>query len=189
MNPALRIVIPNAIPDPPEKALAESDEWVTPDDLFRRCERAFGPFDIDGAATTKNTKCEYFFSSSSDGPAHHVGKRSVWLNFPYSRGNPARFTKWALEEALLGARFCCLGPCYPAEGWWQSNVLRRGHREQPTVTWEGFHSDMLVMWRRWSDVAIGVHYIPGRVHFVEESGATGPARFSSAVVVYQPVSR
>lgn len=176
-----------------------SDEWSTPGDLFDRCNAAFGPFTIDAASSPANHLCPEFLTKRHDAPSLNVGAHRCWMNPPYSRGNLARFMRWALVQTVRSAPvFCCLVPAYTAEGWWIANVasptepFESPQLKLPAVNLgvrlgieEDTHEGMLFIWRRWRRLSIGVHFIPGRVHFTEADGSTGPARYSSAVVVYQ----
>lgn len=168
-----------------------SDEWSTPRPLYNRLNRAWGPFTLDVASSAKNHLCPEYLTKAMDAPRLHVGTHRCWDNPPYSRGNLARFMRWALTETVRSAPvFCNLVPHYTSEGWWQDNVaapkldlgVRLGIEEEER---EG----MTFVGRHWERLSIWTHALAGRVAFVEASGATGPARFASAIVVYERPNR
>jgi phage N-6-adenine-methyltransferase len=172
----------------PRTEKQDSDEYRTPRALYDKLDRIFGPFTLDVAASQSNHLCAEYLTKEHDAPSLHVGTHRCWNNFPYSRGNPERFMGWALAEVLRSAPlFCNLGPAYTAEGWWQRHVERKGL--QSMAVWEGIEEGMRFTWRSFlDDVAVGVHFIDGRVPFAEgdqPEEEAGPARYSSAVVVYR----
>lgn len=61
-----------------------SDEWCTPDWLFRALDAEFG-FDLDPAATTKNAKCARFFTEAEDGLKQSWAGSRAFVNPPYSQ--------------------------------------------------------------------------------------------------------
>lgn len=98
------------------------DERITPDDLFAKLDREFGPFTLDAAANAQNTKCPAFFDLSSNGLWQSWGGHRVWCNPPYSS-----IGEW-VEKALLATDTGCeivvlLLPANRTEqGWWQRLV-------------------------------------------------------------------
>jgi len=172
----------------PRSDKQDSDEYKTPPELFAKLDRAFGPFTLDVASTDANHLCPEYLTKEHDAPTLHVGKHRCWNNFPYSRGNPMRFTKWALEQvARSSPLFCNLGPAATAEGWWQENVERRGVKEVAIRSeWrEGMRFTVRTFW---DEIEVWTHFIDGRVPFAEgdqRPDEAGPARFASAVFVYR----
>lgn len=172
---------------PPEPASpSESDEWSTPLDFFQMLDGMFGPFTIDATASDLNHRVATYLTKQHDTPTLHVhSSHVVWMNPPYSRGNLARFMRWALREvAGDGAHtVCCLVPAHTCEKWFQRNVL---HPDPALVgVPHGTAWDNEFFWQYFAKVGIGLHFPAGRLRFVEAGGKTGAARFSSAVVVYQ----
>jgi|TARA_Y100000296_G_scaffold68517_1_gene81733 phage N-6-adenine-methyltransferase len=96
--------------------------WATPPEFFERCSRAFGPFDLDAAATADNKKCRMYLGPGSplseDALAGNwPGVGAVWLNPPYVklRGRPGWQLAWRFEwvgvaesESANMARTVCM---------------------------------------------------------------------------------
>jgi phage N-6-adenine-methyltransferase len=140
----------------------ESVEWATPDDLFARLDREWGPFTLDAAATPENAKCKRFFSQADDGLKQDWSRDRVWLNPPYGRQIGAWVEK-AAREARCGALVCCLLPARTDTAWWHDYI-------EPARRQGAAH----------------VEFLRGRVHFIRGDGHTGPAGFPSCVVVFHP---
>ena len=51
---------------------SKSDEWETPDDLFKSLDDEFG-FNLDPCATEENHKCELYFTAQVDGLKQNWG--------------------------------------------------------------------------------------------------------------------
>ena len=92
-----------------------SDEWATPEDLFRELDDIFH-FDLDACASVKNTKCPRFFSKEQDS-LQQQWKGTVWMNPPYGRCISA-FMRKALEESKRGVTVVCLVPSRTDTTWW-----------------------------------------------------------------------
>lgn len=74
-----------------------SDEWETPDDLFRKLDAEFD-FNLDPCATSNNHKCEKYFTAEVDGLKQNWGGYRVFCNPPYS--NIADWVKKSYHESL-----------------------------------------------------------------------------------------
>jgi phage N-6-adenine-methyltransferase len=83
-----------------------SDEWETPDNLFKQLNDEFH-FDMDAAATEENSKCKLFLDQELDALSCDW-EGSVFCNPPYSK--IAAFSKKAKEEADKGATVVFLIP-------------------------------------------------------------------------------
>jgi phage N-6-adenine-methyltransferase len=159
-----------------------SDEWAAPPEVFGAASALWGPFMLDAAAAPWNSKCVLFFDKEADGLAHGWSGR-VWLNPPYSRGQLELWMGKARAEVLEGRAdlVCCLVPGHTAEGWWHRHV------EAPAGESVGAGVEVSTLGprtqARYQHLTIETLRIRGRVRFVEESGATGPARFPSVLVV------
>jgi site-specific DNA-methyltransferase (adenine-specific) len=100
-----------------------TDEWETPQPLFKDVSRIFGGFTLDACATPANAKCARFFTRAQDGLAQRwEGK--VWVNPPYGR-SIGLWVRKAYEESLKGALVVCLLPARTDTHWWQ-DYARRG---------------------------------------------------------------
>lgn len=76
---------------------SKSDEWETPDDLFRAIDAEFH-FTLDACALPSNAKCSRFFSPEDDGLSQKWGG-VVWCNPPYGR----QIQKW-VKKAYKAAK-------------------------------------------------------------------------------------
>lgn len=66
------------------------DLWSTPLWLFRYLDQRYGPFNIDGAASANNAKCERYFSLGGEDAffAKVVKGDKIFVNCPYSHVQP-----------------------------------------------------------------------------------------------------
>tara|TARA_R110002020_G_scaffold123083_2_gene279191 strand:- start:3576 stop:4076 length:501 start_codon:yes stop_codon:yes gene_type:complete len=145
-----------------------SDEWSTPDDLYKALDAEFG-FTLDAAATAFNAKCATYLSRDQDAllqrwaliPSHRPAKPVVWLNPPYSRLR--QFLAKAVTESANGCTVVCLVPSRTDTRWWHESVWDTAtHAPRPGVS---------------------VRFIRGRLKFGD---GRGTAPFPSAVVVLRP---
>lgn len=173
--------------DKRKSKLSESDEWRTPPDLFAALSATYGPFTLDAAASASNHLLPRYFTKETSALerswAAATTNGRAWLNPPYSRGSLDPFMAKARAEVLDElALVPCLVPHYTAEGWWHRHVEGpAGALLRMTST-----STLLGPCTRleWQHLTLDVLRIRGRVRHIEASGATGPARFSSVVVVF-----
>lgn len=133
-------------------------DWETPDELFWRLAKQWGPFSVDAAATKDNALCKAFFSPENDGLSQSWGPPGtrVWVNPPYGRGTVGKWVQKAFEESRKGVRVVMLLPARTDQGWFHDVVL---------------------------PFAFKVEYLRGRVRF---RGASSGAPFPSMVVVFEP---
>lgn len=170
-----------------QEELSSSDEWSTPRVIFEQLHEKYR-FTLDGAASGLNARLPNYLTKEMDALSLNVGKHRVWLNPPYSRGNLYRFVTWARRQAQKGALVCCLVPAYTCERWWQNSVFNADAMDLGGYVGTEGDTDEIGLWTtyRWKSLEVSVHFPAGRLKFVEASGATGPARFSSAVLVFEP---
>ncbi len=146
-----------------------SDEWRTPIDFFRACDRQFS-FNLDAASSDENALCVRHYTAENDALAqdwlaaakqkptgdqiHNPG--AVWVNPPYSRGLQARFIQKARDEAakFRGPVVCCLIPARPDTLIWHKTIF---------------------------PCASEIRFLKGRLRFV---GAKAGAPFPSALVIF-----
>lgn len=138
---------------------SKSDNWQTPDDLFRTLDKEF-LFDLDAAASADNTKCLNYLTEEQNAlrpetiwPSEHA----IWLNPPYSL--TAEFLARAHYEATVH----------------QNNVVVLIPSRTDTK-----------YWHEWVTKASEVRFLKGRVKF-EQPGLlkSSAAPFPSAVVIYR----
>lgn len=98
-----------------------SDDWPTPEDFFRACDREFGPLRLDVCASAENAKCPRYFTREDDGLSKPWNGR-VWMNPPYGR-EIGKWVKKAFESAKSGAKVVvCLLPARTDTAWWHDYV-------------------------------------------------------------------
>lgn len=74
---------------------SNSDEWVTPQDLFDHLNAEFH-FTLDPSSTDENHKTDLYFTKEHDGLNHSWGGYRVFCNPPYSQ--ISKWVKKAYEE-------------------------------------------------------------------------------------------
>jgi phage N-6-adenine-methyltransferase len=99
-----------------------TEEWPTPRAFFAKCEREFGPFDLDPCATHESAKAPRYFTKDDDGLAQHWRGR-VWMNPPYGRTIGAWMRK-AYQSAQAGALVVCLVPARTDTAWWHNYAAK-----------------------------------------------------------------
>ena len=142
--------------------------WTTPKIFFEKCQRRFGPFDLDAAAVPETALAPSYCSPPSGScysvlwPGNCLGDGlavdwvgNVWLNPPYGR-KIGVWVRRAFEMGQRGARVVCLVPARTDTAWWHDWVSR----------------------------ADCVEFVRGRLKF---GGANNPAPFPSALVVFGSV--
>jgi phage N-6-adenine-methyltransferase len=142
-----------------------SDEWETPDDLYRAYQYIF-KMELDVAATLDNRKHVRYFGPDHDDPDlrdalavdwfAHVGRGAVWMNPPYSRGLQKKFIAKAAEEQHKGVTTVALLPARTDTVAFHTHVYRRPN--------------------------VDIEFLKGRVKF---GGAEHGAPFPSMIVVFQ----
>ena len=149
---------------PTEPGLGGKTDYGTPPALYDYLDRLFG-FDLDAAAHAGNHKCPVWFGPDSPSgvydalrPAlewNQYGSR-IWLNFPYSRIDNARWVERAYHESRRTDTIVCT-----------LQFLR------PETQW----------WRNWISRAETVFLLTPRVQF---AGAPSGAQVPSSVAVFTP---
>lgn len=145
---------------------SQSNEWETPDYVFKHVEKLYGKFDLDAAATKENAKCEKFFTKEDDALSKDWAKegKNIWVNPPYGR-EIGKFVEKAYQEGRK-VSVVMLIPARTDTKWWHK-YCSMGE----------------------------VHFIRGRLKFVNrtlpsyrEDGnfKTSSAAFPSAVVAFSP---
>ena len=136
---------------------AKSD-WRTPEDLFERLDRRWGPFDTDAAASAENALCARFFTEAQNALTldwYAAGARRVFVNPPYGRGTVIKWVAKAYAESLKGCRVVMLLPARTDSPWFHDIVKPHA-----------FH----------------IEFLRGRVKF---QGAQAGAPFPSLIVVFE----
>jgi site-specific DNA-methyltransferase (adenine-specific) len=131
-----------------------SDEWSTPDDLWRKLDTEFH-FDLDVCASAENFKCSRYFDIATNGLAQPWNCTAAWMNPPYSA-----IKEWmakAVHEVECGNAgvVVCLVPARTDTKWWWSTI-------------------------EWPMVGVDVRFLPGRLRFGTSKNS---APFPSAVLV------
>lgn len=101
----------------------KSDEYETPDDLFKRLNEEFD-FNLDPCATDENHKCEKYFTMSKDGLLQNWGGCRVFCNPPYSK--ISAWVKKCYEESLKpGTLVVLLIPSRTDTRWFHDYIWHR----------------------------------------------------------------
>lgn len=91
-----------------ESSNGGSDNWQTPDSLFKELNRVFR-FNVDAAASAENAKCKRFFSAENSALTNSLKCGDVaYVNPPYSMLR--EFMEWAIKQKANGATVVCLVP-------------------------------------------------------------------------------
>jgi phage N-6-adenine-methyltransferase len=133
---------------------SKSNEWETPQELFAVFDAEFN-FTLDAAATSKNAKCDRFFTMADDGLSQSWQGETVWLNPPYGR----QIGKWiekAYHEAQNGATVVCLIPARTDTKYFHDFCFKGE-----------------------------VRFLKGRVYFKQNGARSESAPFPSAIVVFK----
>ena len=102
-----------------------SYEWGTPQDLYDDLDAAFG-FVLDPAASDKNAKAEFYYTTQEDGlimPWRLPEPGAVFVNPPYSR-NIGKWLEKAYEEAFGGVTVVMLLSARTDTRWWHDYVMK-----------------------------------------------------------------
>lgn len=137
-----------------------SDEWSTPQDFFDKLNTEFN-FNIDGAATLENTKCDIFFTCAESGG---VGRGDrIFVNPPYSKLK--LFLELAAKWQRVGATVVMVIP---------SRTDTRA-----------FHQHVWDETKNSPRAEVQIRFIKGRLKF---GGSKNSAPFPSAVIIFKPTS-
>ena len=112
------------------RSLTERDYWATPVQVVESISKVMGSKPAaDLAATPENAKAYIYFTEEDDLLSLHpatlarkFGRRWVWLNPPYSRGNLPAFTEWANRYVEAGGEIVLLMPTSHGTNYFQKNV-------------------------------------------------------------------
>lgn len=159
--------------------VAQRHDWATPPPLFDALDREFGPFDLDPcgqrehhySAFVIHSRGGLFYDGSCpamDGLTQPWRCRAAYVNPPYGREWPRWVEKAVAEIAASNTvRVVMLIPARTDTRVWQRHILREAASGPLRIAAPG-------------DIEL-VRFLPGRVRF---DGASGPAPFPSAVVVW-----
>lgn len=142
---------------------SETSEWTTPQDLFDRCNKRWGPFTLDAAATHENHLVSSYMRKGPEGGAlisDWFGR--VWCNPPYGR-EIGKWVKRAHDQVEAGnaERVVMLLPARTDTRWWQRYIY--------SVT----------------EMRPEVYFLKGRLKFGGGNGSKNSAPFPSAIVVFE----
>jgi phage N-6-adenine-methyltransferase len=154
---------------------SKKQDWGTPPVLFSWIESRWGPFGLDAAAASHNTRVERYL-----GPGSSLGEdslttewdcdtqKTVWINPPYGRGVGKWITRAREQAHKHGLTVVCLIFARTDTKWWHDEVMQH---------------------------AVKVELFRGRVTFIDkggeprrEKGRVTPAPAPSCLVVFGPVS-
>ena len=141
--------------------LNQSDQWQTPDDLYKKLDDEFN-FEVDLCATRDNKKTAVWSDDIQTQVIRGIFDefQSFWMNPPYSRGNIELCMKWAIEQANMS-----------------NGILVTLTRFDPSTDWFQTYVD---------GVADEVRMLARRVRFV---GAPSAYNFPCCVAIYNDPGR
>ena len=150
--------------------MKESDRWATPPEVFDPLNAEFN-FTLDACAELETAKCRRYFTPTDDGLKQPWAGEVVWLNPPYSRGEPGSWLGKAWKETKAGATVVALVPHDPSTKWWQTWVKALRDGQDPAVQVEV---------REW----------PSRIRFLKPDGSPAKSGYPKpcAVVIYRPTN-
>lgn len=109
-----------------EKFKSGRQDWSTPDNLFLLLDREFN-FEIDVAASYKNTKCNKFISKEEDS-MKQSWNGICWLNPPYGDVGGYTLKKWIEKSYNESQKDNCvvviLIPSKTNTIWWHKYCMR-----------------------------------------------------------------
>lgn len=102
------------------------DLWSTPLWLFRYLDQRYGPFNIDGAASANNAKCDRYFSLGGEDAFFAKVERGdrIFLNPPFSHMDP--WIVLARRWADLGAKVTVVCPHDTSTSWAANGLINAG---------------------------------------------------------------
>lgn len=96
--------------------------WSTPQWMFDYFNNEIGPFDIDGAASEKNAKCETFWTKEQDSLSFEwPAKSKIFINPPFSNPRPW-IEKCVTEANERGCTICVILPDDISTKWFRMAV-------------------------------------------------------------------
>ena len=138
--------------------MSDRSEWATPDDFFDACNKRWGPFNLDAAASAENTRCSDYLDIEDDALQsewrREFATENVWCNPPWGRHN-IDWVRKASEEAMKGATVTMLLPAGISTQWFAE---------------------------LWS-VATEIHFLTSRVQFVPPDGVKASSNDRDQVIV------
>ncbi len=129
----------------PAGPLDDVDDRATHPLHFGQFSERLGPFTLDVAAASHNTKCQRYFDRQTDGLRQSWAGERVWCNPPYSAIEPWVRKAWLEAPRTLG--IVMLLPANRTEQkWWQRQVEPRRDR---------------------AESGLRVEFLPGRMRFIK----------------------
>jgi phage N-6-adenine-methyltransferase len=205
-TPAPNILTPHRNGHPPESeaevppftpadGVSDSNEYGTPRVLFNELSRRYGPFTCDLAASSRNRKCDDWFSKEANSLTVDWGLLShirFWLNPPYSRGMQGAFVAKARAAVEQYRKHVCLLIQATTETeWWQDYVWGGADLISKGTIAHGPLAGVIFKFET-NRALIDVIHLRGRVSFEDPatglvSGNTGTT--GNAVVAFMPRGR
>jgi phage N-6-adenine-methyltransferase len=108
-----------------------SDEWYTPDYLFRTLSDLYGPFTMDVCATPDSARAPRFFTQADDGLAQ-LWEGVCWCAPPYSKPRP-----W-VEKAIVSTTGYRHDEYHDQDGWGYTGAAERVVmlvKNDPSTSW------------------------------------------------------
>lgn len=154
----------------PQQSVVDAvDDRATTPEMFAWLASLYGPFTLDVAAASHNTKCDRFFTKDQNGLVQPWSAERVWCNPPFSKILPWVFNAHTTEDArvtmLLPANRC-------EQKWWQRYIEPFRDGRGPRLT---------------------THFLGGRMRFMHPAGGDVKPNdrppFGVVVCVWESVRR
>lgn len=100
---------------------SETDEWPTPESLFRRLDDEFR-FTLDPCCTKESAKCEKHYTVTENGLLRDWSGETVFMNPPYSQCK--EWMRKAYGSSFDGATVVCLVPSRTDTEWWHEYAMK-----------------------------------------------------------------
>lgn len=109
-----------------QKFKSGRQDWSTPDDLFLLLDKEFH-FEVDVAASSKNSKCKNFISKEENS-MNQTWNGICWLNPPYGDISGYALRKWVEKSYKESQKDNCtvvmLIPCKTNTIWWHKFCMK-----------------------------------------------------------------
>lgn len=99
-----------------------TNEWATPDNLFKALDDEFG-FTLDPCATDENHKCDKYYTKETNGLSKNWKDEVVFMNPPYGRAIGKWVEKAYMEYNFNDATVVCLIPARPDTRYWHDYIF------------------------------------------------------------------
>jgi phage N-6-adenine-methyltransferase len=101
---------------------SRTDDWSTPQDAFDQLNTEF-QFTLDVCASSKNAKCERYYTKEHNGLEQNWSRERCFMNPPYG-DHISDWMEKAYKESRRGALVVCLVPTRTDTRWWHDWAMK-----------------------------------------------------------------